>query len=252
MYDSSSHDLGSDAMRQMFIPRGLLALTLGLAGILLAACQTASTAPRAVQALAPLPSLPVPGAEHFVVQPELSDVRFLVYRAGALAAFGHDHVIQAKGIRGDVYLAKDFQTSGFSLSLPVAGFVVDDPKARSVEGPDFAEQPSDAAIDGTRKNMLGPDLLDAAHFPDVSIRSVSLLGPDWGPDATVRIELRGVARDVNVPISVERNGDTLSVHGAFVIKQSDFGITPFSALGGGLQVADALRVRFHLVAQKAP
>lgn len=237
-------------MRQIFIPCRYLGLIL--AGILLTACQTIPTANHETQALAPLPALPVADATHYVVNAGLSDVRFLVYRAGALASFGHNHVIQAKNIRGDVYLADDFQTSGFSLTLPVVGFVVDDPKARSVEGPDFAKQPSDAAIDGTRKNMLGPDLLDAAHFPEVSIRSVSLLGPDWGPDATVRIELRGVARDVNVPISVERNGDTLSVHGAFVIKQSDFGITPFSALGGGLQVADALRVRFHLVAQKAP
>lgn len=237
-------------MRQIFIPCRYLGLIL--AGILLAACQTTPAVNHATQTLAPLPTLPVAGAAHYVVNAELSDVRFLVYRAGALASFGHDHVIQAKDIRGDVYLADDFQTSGFRLNLPVAGFVVDDPKARSVEGPDFAKQPSDAAIDGTRKNMLGPDLLDAAHFPEVSIRSVRLLGPDWGPDATVRIELRGVTRDMSVPISVERNGDTLSVHGAFDLKQSDFGITPFSALGGGLQVADTLRVRFHLVAQKAP
>lgn len=237
-------------MRQIFIPCRYLGLIL--AGILLTACQTIPTANHETQALAPLPALPVADATHYVVNAGLSDVRFLVYRAGALASFGHNHVIQAKDIRGDVYLADDFQTSGFSLTLPVVGFVVDDPKARSVEGPDFAKQPSDAAIDGTRKNMLGPDLLDAAHFPEVSIRSVSLLGPDWGPDATVRIELHGVARDISVPISVERNGDSLSVHGSFELKQSDFGLKPFSALGGGLQVADSLRVRFHLVAQKAP
>jgi hypothetical protein len=239
-------------MRQMIIPRGLLALTLGLAGTLLAACQTTPAANRETRALAPLPTLPVAGATHYVVNAGLSDVRFLVYRAGALASFGHNHVIQAKDIRGDIYLADDFHASGFSMTLPVTGFVVDDPKARSVEGPDFAKQPSNVAIDGTRKNMLGPDLLDAAHFPEVSIRSVSLLGPDWGPDATVRIELRGVSRDMSVPINVERNGDTLSVNGSFELKQSDFSITPFSALGGGLQVADTLRVRFHLVAQKAP
>lgn len=221
---------------------------------LLAACQTAPTSTGGVpaSALTALPPLPVPGAEHYMVQAGLSDVRFLVYRAGALASFGHDHVIQAKDIHGDVYLTQDFQASGFSLTLPVAGFVVDDPAARSVEGPDFAKQPSAAAIDGTRKNMLGPDVLDATRYPEVHIRSVKLLGPDWGPDATVRIELHGVARDVSVSIAVQRGGDSLSVNGAFDLKQSDFGITPFSALGGGLQVADTLRVRFHLVAQKAP
>lgn len=241
-------------MRSTFIPHRqvLLVSCLSLAGILLAACQTTPTAPHKPQALPPLPPLPVPGAAHYVVHAELSDVRFLVYRAGALASFGHDHVIQAKDIHGDVYLAKDFQTSGFSLTLPVAGFVVDDPKARSEEGPDFAKQPSASAVDGTHKNMLSEGLLDAAHFPEVHIRSVKLVGPESGPATTVRIELRGVARDLSVPIHVENSGDTLSVNGAFDLKQSDFGITPFSALGGGLQVADALRVRFRLVAQKAP
>lgn len=239
-------------MRQVFIARRLLLPTLGLAGMLLASCQTTPTTTHETQVLAPLPPLPMAGTVHYVVQAELSDVRLLVYRAGPLASFGHNHVIQAKDIHGDIYLADDFQASGFSLSLPVAGFVVDDPKARSVEGPDFAKQPSAAAVDGTRKNMLGPDLLDAVRFPEVRVRSVKLLGPDWGPDATVRIELHGTARDLTVPIHVEHSGDTLSVYGAFEIKQSDFGIKPFSVLGGGLQVADALRIRFHLVAQKAP
>lgn len=252
MYDSSSDVAGSDTMHKVFIPRGLSALAFGFIMALLTACQTAPTATHETQALAALPALPVQGTAHYVVSAGLSDVRFLVYRAGALAAFGHNHVIQAKDIRGDIYLADDFQGSGFSLSLPVAGFVVDDPAARSVEGPDFAKQPSAAAIDGTRKNMLGEDLLDATRFPEIRVRSVKFLGPDWGPDATVRIELHGVTRDLTVPIHVEHGGETLSVTGAFDIKQSDFGIKPFSVLGGGLQVADNLRVRFHLVAQKAP
>lgn len=248
---------GANSMQGILIPHKplrtarLLIAAFGFAA-LLAACQTAPTVSSAVPpALTALPPLPVPGAEHYVVQADISDVRFLVYRAGALASFAHDHVILAKDITGDAYLAQDFQASGFSLTLPVAGFVVDDPAARSVEGPDFAKQPSAAAIDGTRKNMFGPGVLDAARFPEIHIRSVKLLGPDWGPDATVRIELRGVARDVSVPIAVSRSGDTLDVNGSFDLKQSDFGITPFSALGGAIQVADMLRVRFHLVAQKA-
>ncbi|HEV2112337.1 MAG TPA: YceI family protein [Gammaproteobacteria bacterium] len=239
-------------MNKNFIPPLLTAL-LGCTGVLLSACQTApSTVTTTAPATTPLPPLPVEGATHYAINAELSDVRFLVYRAGALASFGHDHVIQAKDVSGDIYLAQDFRASGFSLSLPLAGFVVDAPEARGVEGPDFAKQPSAAAIDGTRKNMLGSALLDAEHFPAVQVRSVKLLGPDWGPDATVRIELHGASRELTVPIAVERCGDTLSVSGAFDLKQSDFGLTPFSALGGGLQVADTLRVRFHLVAQKTP
>ena len=239
-------------MSKTFIPRPLVALLS--AAMLLSACQTVPTTSRGAVApgAAALPPLPVPGATHYAVDGALSDVRFLVYRAGPLASFGHNHVIQATHVSGDVYLAADFQGSGFSLSLPVSEFVVDAPEVRAVEGPDFATQPSAAAIDGTRTNMLGSGLLDAARYPEVRVRSVALRGPDWGPDATVRIELHGVSRDLSVPIAVARDGDRLSVTGGVDLKQSDVGLKPFSVLGGGLQVADTLHVRFQLVAHKAP
>lgn len=237
-------------MHKRFIPRFLAVL---LCGALLASCQTApSVSSGAAPPSTPLPTLPIPGATHYVLDAGRSDVRFLAYRAGPLASFGHNHVIQAKQLSGDVYLAQDFRASGFSLSLPVAGFVVDAPEARAVEGPDFAKQPSAADIAGTLEHMLGPDALDAARYPEIHVRSVKLLGPDWGPDATVRIELRGVSRDLSVPISVAREGDSLVVSGGFDLRQSDFGMRPFSFLGGALQVADSLHVRFQLVAEKAP
>lgn len=239
-------------MGKRFIPRLLVALLS--AAVLLSGCQTAPTTSLGAVApgAAPLPALPLLGAAHYAVDAGLSDVRFLVYRAGPLASFGHNHVIQATHVSGDVYLAADLRASGFSLSLPVSEFVVDAPEARAVEGADFTTQPSAAAIDGTRSNMLGPGLLDAARYPEVHVRSVALRGPDWGPDATVRIELHGVSRDLTVPIAVARDGDQLTVTGGFDLKQSDFGLQPFSILGGGLQVADTLHVRFHLVAHKAP
>ncbi|HET7176920.1 MAG TPA: YceI family protein [Gammaproteobacteria bacterium] len=237
--------------------RGLLlhfrAILLGLAALLLASCQTAPVTGVTAAATGPLPPLPVQGTVHYALDAARSDVRFLVYRAGALAALiGHNHVIEAKQLSGDVYLAPDIRASGFSLTLPVAGFTVDDPAARAVEGPDFAPQPSASAIEGTRSNMLGPEVLDVEHFPEISIRSVKLLGPDWGLDATVRITLHGVSRDVTVPIALQHDGDNLSVTGAFDIKQSDFGITPLSKGGGALQVADGVRIRFHLAATKTP
>ncbi|MBU6470721.1 MAG: YceI family protein [Gammaproteobacteria bacterium] len=225
--------------------RGLL-----FAGVvLLAACQTASVL-QPPPVLAPLPPLITQNTTHYSIEPTLSDVRFLVYRAGPLAGFGHNHVIQATHIRGDIYLGADLQHSGFTLALPVKDFEVDAPQARAVEGPDFAKQPSAQAVQGTYTNMLGVGELDAAAYPDIRIRSVGFTGPEWGPDTTVRIELHGVARDLTVPIALEHCGQRLIASGAFEIRQSAFGIRPFSILGGGLQVADTVQVRFHLVAQE--
>jgi len=216
----------------------------------LAACQSVPTTRGAAPALAPLAPLDTAGAEHYTVRADLSDIRFLVYKAGPLAAFGHDHVIQATQASGDVYLQADFARSGFNLSLPVAGFTVDAPEARAVEGADFAKQPSDQAVADTRKNMLGPAELDAEHYPEVRLRSVSLVGPDWQPDLTLRLTLHGVERKLQLPVTIERCEGRLTVSGSFEIRQSDYGISPLTILGGGLSVVDTVRIRFRIVAVK--
>lgn len=231
-------------MHKSFIPAGL--------ALLLAACQTA---PVSVGAGSAVPTLPLPapaaGAVHYTVDASRSDVRFLVYKAGPLAAFGYDHVIRARGIRGDVYLASDFAASSFSLTLAVKDFEVDVPEDRAVEGPDFAPRPSPQAVQGTTAHMLGPEELDAEHYPEVRIQSVHLVGPEWGPDATIRVTLHGTARDLTVPIALAQEGDDLIATGSFEIVQSEFGIKPHALLGGGLAVGDLVRVRFRITAHKS-
>ncbi len=223
------------------------ALLAGLAGCAGVAAPPRSSAP-ALPVLAPLVTT---GATHYVILSDLSDVRFLVYRRGPLAAFGHNHVIRAGSVRGDIYLNHNFELSGFALTLPVAGFRVDEPADRAVEGAAFATQPPAAAIAGTAKHMLGPAVLDAARYPDIRVRSVGLVGPEWGPEVTIRIELRGTHRELTVPIALNKCGERLTATGTFQFRQTDFGIKPFSILGGGLRVADTVTVRFHIIAQRS-
>lgn len=237
---------------QIFTPlRSGASFTAALLLLVLTGCASVSARhPLAGPALPPLPPLMTAGATHYIIRPDRSDVRFLVYRMGPLASFGHNHVIRAGGIRGDVYLHRNFALSGFDFTLPVNEFRVDRPADRGVEGADFAKQPSAAAIAGTLANMLGPAALDVAHYPDIHIRSVRLVGPEWGPDATIRIALHGTQREITVPIAINLCGNQLIATGTFKLRQSNFGIKPFSILGGGLRVADIVRVRFHIVAEK--
>jgi len=230
--------------------RGAAAICAGF--LILSACQTPPVAPGPATPTAPMAAAPSPPpqATHYTVRPDLSDVRFLVFRAGRLAKLGHNHVIQPKGITGDIYLAADFPRSTFSLVIPVAQVQVDALEARSVEGEEFATSPEAEAIAGTTRNMLGEKVLDAAHYPQIEIRSMRLVGPTWAPDVTMRIRLRGVERDLTVPVAIERADDRITVTAVFTISQTEFGITPLSVLGGGLQVADAVRVRMRLVARK--
>ena len=231
------------------------ACILFISALLFTGCQPLAQremhAPGAASAVKePVPPLPVAGSTHYVVDGKESDVRILVFRGGPLAKAGHNHVVRVHDLTGDIYLSPQFHQSGFSLAFPVATLQVDPVDARADEGQEFAIMPSPQAIDGTYKNMTGPALLDAQQFPEISLRSVAMVGPAWGPEATVRVTMHGVERDVNVPLAIRHGDDELSVIGTFTLRTSDFGMTPFSVLGGGLQVLDQVKIRFNIVAHK--
>jgi len=219
--------------------------------VILTACQIPSES--RVPAAQTRPALPAAPAQatHYTIRSDLSDVRFLVYRAGPLAARGHNHVVQAKTITGDIYLSPEFQRSTFSIVMPVADFVVDSAEARTVEGEEFAKLPAPEFIEGTTRNMMGSRVLDATQFPQIEIRTVAVIGPSWAPDVTIRIRLKGAERDIAVPVAIDYANDRLVAITVFEVKQTDFGISPLSILGGALQVADAIRVRMRIAAQKS-
>jgi hypothetical protein len=192
--------------------------------------------------------LPV-GAQRYAVQSAQSEIRLLVYRAGPLARFGHDHVIVGP-MRGDIWAGQTSEQSGFLLEIPVEALSVDPVAARAEEGAEFAAQVSAEARQGTREHMLGEGVLDAQRYPVIRVESVSLSGPRWNPSVVARVTLRGTTRELKFPAAVVEHGDRLTVIASFSLQQSDFGIEPYSALGGGLRVADEVRVGIRLEARR--
>jgi polyisoprenoid-binding protein YceI len=192
----------------------------------------------------------LPDAPRFAVDHRASEVRLLVYRDGPLARFGHNHVFVGR-VGGEIRAGDTASESAFRLEIPVESFAVDPPAARAEEGGDFAAEVSEPARRGTRENMLGEEVLDAGRYPLISIASVALAGPRWNPTVTARVTLRGETRDVRFPAAVFQSGDALEIIAGFRVRQSDFGIKPFAALGGGLLVRDAMDIRIRIVARRA-
>ncbi len=190
---------------------------------------------------------PVAGAIRYRVASAESLVVVLVYRGGTLASLGHNHVIAARALTGIVDLREPLAVSTFELHLPVAAFTVDEAGLRSSRGPGFADAVTDQARAGTRDNMLGEALLDAARFPEIVVRSVSL---DGGPqDFTARLEVsvRGAPHLLDVPVQVERpDADRLHVTARFPVDQSALGLTPFSVMLGALRVEDRLGIEVDI------
>ena len=219
--------------------------------LLAAACQTLPPpADTAVLAEPVRADVNVPAsAPRYIVDPQASEIRLLVYRDGPLARFGHNHVVVGR-VQGEIRAGDAAAASGFRLEIPVDSFVVDPPAARTEEGDEFATQVSEPARRDTRENMLGRDILDAAKHPLIRIESIALVGPVWNPSVTARVTLRGVIRDLRFAAAVLRQDDMLAVVASFRINQSEFGIEPFSTLNGGLRVRDPLGMRVRLVARR--
>jgi hypothetical protein len=190
---------------------------------------------------------PVAG-DRYRIDPDQSELRVLVYRAGAMASLGHNHVISTHGLQGWVTFDGNASAAAFVLTVPVADFVIDDPRRRMEEGADFADSVTDEARSGTAHNMLGPAVLNAADFPVLTIRSVSMTAGTGSLQARVALEVAGHASTLLVPFTLETSPQRLVGHGELALRQSSIGLTPFSVFLGALKVQDELRVKFKLVA----
>jgi polyisoprenoid-binding protein YceI len=188
------------------------------------------------------------GTRRFQVDPERTVVTVLVRRAGPLARLGHDHVLTSADETGSVWLGKAPADSSFELTLPVARFDVDLPAARAVAGQEFAAPVPDDARTGTRQNMLRAEVLDGEHFPTITLRSTASSGVWPQPSVRVAVTLKGVEREQEVAVVVERDADSLLARGELRLNQTEFGITPFSVAGGAIRVADTLEIRFVIAA----
>jgi hypothetical protein len=177
-------------------------------------------------------------------------LRLLVYRAGALGSLGHNHVIVNRSLSGSIDVATRLGDSSFSLKVPVADFIIDDPQARSEEGEDFAAEVPDSAKAGTWNNMTGPAVLDAARYPVVSMRSVRVEERQGTFTVTVAASVAGRESSMSVPFLLRQEIHGLSATASFDLKQSALGMTPFSVMLGALAVRDTMRVRLTVTAQR--
>ncbi len=100
--------------------------------------------------------------------------------------------------------------------------------------------------DGDRadiKKTITEKILHTARHPDIRFRSTRISGQ---PDAfTIEGDLTilGVARTVMVQCAASADG---RVRGTATVKQSEWGIKPYSAFLGALRLKDEVEVQFEV------
>jgi hypothetical protein len=228
-----------------------------LLAVLLTGCPLQPRVPAAPPVAAAETPAPHEGTPYDIVADE-SLLTIRVYRGGTLGSAGHNHLIAAHALSGTIYVPAEVMRTSFEAHVPVAAFTVDEPALREEEhSPDFPPDVPDGAREGTRRNMLGEALLDSGRNPQIVLRAVRLeSGGEAGGEtravlARVQTTVRGELRTISVPVRYQLTAGTVIASGEAPLRQTDIGLTPFSALLGALQVQDEMRVRFRIVARAA-
>ena len=197
-----------------------------------------------VPAAAGLTSLPAPG--EYKIDSGNSELRLLVYRAGPLSNLGHNHVMVNRELTGIVQIGDSISASSFSVRVPVDGFVVDDRLAREEEGGDFPGDIPQEAKAGTRRNMLSAAVLNAAAFPDITVKSMALSGTLDALSADLEISAAGHSSRISAPLNLQGDAQHVTAVGSLELRQTALGLTPYSLMGGALQVQDAMQLKFKI------
>jgi hypothetical protein len=213
----------------------------------LAACAALHPRPVAPPQVPSLPSLQVlPAPGEYRIDSSASELRLLVYRAGPLANLGHNHVMVNRAVTGAVQIGANVSSSSLSLRMRADGFVIDDAQSRQEEGGDFPGDIPEDAKAGTRRNMLSSAVLNAAEFPDITVRSTSLTGTLNELNAGLEISAGGHTSQISVALSLQGDAHHFTALGVMELRQTALGLTPYSLLHGALQVQDAMQLKFKI------
>ncbi len=232
---------------------------LGLASvIILISCTTSSPAPRndtapAVQHGEPAnlkaryAELEKAGGKVYTLNPSTSAVRIYAFRGGLMSKLGHNHVLSAPKFTGFVHLPSgEAANARFDLEFRLDELEIDNPDYRSGLGKAFASVLRPVEIEGTRNHMLGEKNLQAERFPFVRMRSLQITGEAPKLAARVQVEMHGQKREMWIPLGVEGLPERLVATGSFILRQTDFGIQPYTLPAGLLSVKDEVVIEFRL------
>ncbi|HET6882602.1 MAG TPA: YceI family protein [Pirellulales bacterium] len=173
-----------------------------------------------------------------------------VYVYVGKVGLGHEHAIVGQLKLGKVQLGAANRAGEIVFDMPTFSADTDDARQFiGLEGTTAA---------GRRKevtdNMLGADVLNVRKFPTATFEIASALPLKKRSNeghAMYRLDgdftLHGVKRPIKVDAELLDAEQGFRLRGAFAIKQTDFGIKPFSKAFGAVGVTDELTIHGDLL-----
>lgn len=167
------------------------------------------------------------------------------------ASKAHDHVILAADWTGTLALPSSGVTGcRGTISVPVAGLVVDEPAMRKRAALEGELQEADRAK--VRENMLASGQLNADLHPKIEVNVVNCkAGVGNLVTLELRLSIRGATVTRDVPAQVTWNGNRFVAKGTFLLAHSDFGLKPYSAFLGAVANLDELTFFFEIAGKRS-
>ena len=172
-----------------------------------------------------------------------SSLSVFVAKAGLFSAFAHDHNIGVKSFSGSVTVPENGAAGGaLALDIEAKSLTVLDQKVSDKDRAEIASSMHSA-------------VLESEKYPKISFKSVSVSGlkqaGENGYSFTVNgdLTLHGTTKRIAVPVSATITPQQLRATGKYTLRQTDFGIKPYSAAGGAVKVKDEVVINFSIIAR---
>ena len=168
-------------------------------------------------------------------------------KVGSATALGHPHGIEGQLKSGKVTFGGDGE-----LVFDMNSFTADTAESHKRTGLE-GEKTSSADAKKITDTMRGKEVLDTARFPTATFHMNAVTPLDQqAPGAPGMYQLNGkftlhrTEKDLQIKAKLEAPPDQksqqLKLTGSFKIKQSDYGIKPYSTFGGAAKVSDELEI----------
>jgi len=184
------------------------------------------------------------GKQVYSVDAAKSKVELHVYREGMFKFLGHDHLVAAKSISGEVDLDPgEIARSSVRLNVEAKSLTVLDPGVDAKERRDVQE------------TMESDKVLDVKRFPKITfvstaVSQVKKVQNGYELILTGKLSLHGVEKGISFPLRVQLKGNQIEALGETSLLQTDYGIKPVRVGGGTVKVKDKLKIAFGIVASK--
>jgi len=152
-------------------------------------------------------------------------------RSGAAAKAGHDLTIHVGSWEATLTIGDDPAQSNLTLDADASSLSV-------IDGTGGIQ----SLGDDDKKNIKKTIDDDVLKGESIQFRSTSVQGSDGTLSVQGDLTLRGKSNPITFDLTV---GDDGRVSGTAVVKQTDWGMKPYSALFGALKVADEVKVEIE-------